>query len=281
MSANAEQAEFWSGPSGRSWIEWEADQDRLLAPVSDLVIDGAGLVPGGSVVDIGCGTGALTEMAAGAVGRDGRVLATDISQPLLARAAERARGLPQVATLLADAATVRWPPPPFDVAVSRLGVMFFADPPAALSNVRRALRTGGRAVFACWGTYEDNPYWTLAQRAATARMGRPPPPEPRAPGPMQLSDASYAREVMDAAGFTRIEARRVEIALGSVGDAAALADLATRIGPASRVLRLFEGDETDRLAVADALARDFARWEDGGEARVPATINLLTGRAPD
>ena len=137
---NTTQRDFWSGPSGKSWIAHEARQDALLESVADLVIDRALLQTGERVLDIGCGTGAVSEKAARALGPSGSVLASDISKPLLDRAAHRLADFPYASTLLGDAASVTWPEPPFDVALSRFGVMFFDDPSAAFVHIAGALR---------------------------------------------------------------------------------------------------------------------------------------------
>ena len=148
---NTSEQEFWSGPSGQSWVAHEAVQDEVLSEALSAVMDRVGLSAGARAVDIGCGTGALSVAAAEAFGETGRVLATDISSPMLDRAKDRMRDFPQAGTLLADAESVEWPETGFDAAISRFGVMFFGNPPQAFANISRALKPGGRMVFAAWG----------------------------------------------------------------------------------------------------------------------------------
>ena len=101
--ANTKEQEFWSGPSGQSWVAHEAAQDEVLSEVLGALMDRVGLSAGDRAIDIGCGTGALSVAAAEVVGETGRVLATDIASPMLDRAKERLRNFPQAGTLLADA----------------------------------------------------------------------------------------------------------------------------------------------------------------------------------
>ncbi|MEO0917131.1 MAG: class I SAM-dependent methyltransferase, partial [Pseudomonadota bacterium] len=155
MTGNTQEADFWSGPAGAKWIEHEAEQDHFLSEVAEAVLRKARLDLGERVLDIGCGTGALSLLCADKVGEDGYVLATDIAPPFVERVGVRAARMPQVQAYLADAQTADWPAPGFDVAVSRFGVMFFSDPPAAFANIARALRPSGRMAFAAWGATAD------------------------------------------------------------------------------------------------------------------------------
>ena len=272
---NADEADYWSGPSGLSWIEREDELDASFASVTDLIITRAALKPDERVLDVGCGTGAVTLAAARAVGEGGHVLATDISPPLLERTDTRTRGLAQVKAQLADTQTATWPSPHFDVAVSRFGVMFFADPPAAFANIARGLRPGGRMVFAAWGPYPDNPWWLIPQRIAAAHLGKPPKISPHAPGPMGLSDMDWALEQFRSGGITSILGEPVEISLVAPGTARDLARFSTRVGPAARVMRHFEATKADRAAIIDDLTSAYQPFARPSGVHIPAVINLF------
>lgn len=277
---NANEKDFWEGPSGLSWIQFEEEQDTFLGEVAKLVIDQANPQPGDRVLDIGCGTGAVSLLAAERVGAEGRALATDISEPLLARAAERGEDLSQFGTHLADAETAVWPETGFDFAVSRFGVMFFADPPAAFANIARALKPGGRIVFAAWAPAKDNPYWRVPARRASERLGRPPKVEPDGPGPMGLATLPRALDRLRSAGLEDVDGQQVEVALRHPGGIVAAADLAVRIGAARRVINMFDGTADDEVSIRNAIASDFAPYATETGAAVPAAINLLTARVP-
>lgn len=273
---NISEREYWSGPSGQTWIRHREDQDALLAGVTDLVVGRAAAKAGDRVIDIGCGTGALSRAMAQAVGTGGAVLATDISAPLLAETARLAADLSQVTPFDADAQTADWPAPDFDMAVSRFGVMFFSDPPMAFANIARALRPGGRMIFAAWGPYVENPFWVEPQRIAAARLGRPPAIPATEPGPFGLSDREWAEAQLRLAGLDDVDCERATIGLRHPGGLDAMAELSTRIGPAARVLRLFDGTEEDRLAVREGILAAFRDLEADGA--VPALIHLFTAR---
>lgn len=275
---NNDEQIFWSGPSGQSWIAHETVQDRLLSEATQAVMERVGLATGRKVLDIGCGTGALSVAAADAVGSGGRVLATDISPPMLNRAAERLGGKAHASTLLADAEVVDWPETGFDAAISRFGVMFFSQPWRAFANISRALRSDGRMVFATWGPVEQNVYWRDPARIAADRLGKPPSAAPNAPGPMGMADIDWSIRQLRAAGLDDVACEKVEAGLPVDGSPADAADLALAIGPAARVIRLFEASEADAAAIHADIARDMEQYRDGDTVRIPAVLHLYTAR---
>ena len=277
-TANADQAEFWSGPAGLKWIADEAAQDYTLSVVAAEVLKSAAPQPGERVLDIGCGTGAVTLLAAEAVGTGGGVLATDIAAPFLARVADRAAGFPQVGTFLGDAQEADWPEDGFDVAVSRFGVMFFSDPAAAFANIARALKPGGRIVFAAWGRTEDNPYWYVPRDVCDGMFGPQPRPAPNAPGPMGLADRDWAKAKMRAGGLAEVACETRDIPLLHPGGAAGASRLALKIGPGARALADVGADEAQVEAFRAGVERAFLPYEADGELRLPSSVHLFTAR---
>lgn len=278
MTDNSDEETFWSGPAGATWIKHEAEQDHFLSGVAQAVIDLAGPVPGDRVLDIGCGTGAVSMLAAEAVGPTGHVLATDIAAPFVTRVEKRARVHSHVSALQADAQTASWPTDRFDLAVSRFGVMFFADPAAAFANIAKALRPEGRIVFAAWGRTEDNPYWRVPRELVDRLVVPRPRPLPNTPGPMGLADAGWAMDRMKAAGLSDVAVETREISLLHEEGAAGAADLSLRIGPAVRPMAEVEATPELIQNYKDEATRAFEPYEIDGQARIPATVHLFTAR---
>ncbi len=160
-----------------------------------------GITPGDEVVDIGCGTGLTTRDAAHAAA-PGRVVGVDVSERMLARAREvtAAERLDNVSYELGDAQVHRFDPAGFDVAISRFGTMFFADPAAAFANIAAALRPGGRLVLLVWQRHEHND-WALALEAALGAAALPPQP---GADPFSLGDADATAAILERAGFDGI-----------------------------------------------------------------------------
>ncbi len=88
---NADMLSFWNGQGGRTWAARQAHTDSILAPVTDALVSFAAPRAGETVLDVGCGCGAPTLEFARAVGRSGRVVGMDISGPMLAEGATRAK----------------------------------------------------------------------------------------------------------------------------------------------------------------------------------------------
>jgi len=168
--ANTEQAAEWDGPAGAHRTRYAAVFDAETRPHNERFRAATGVGPADHVLDVGCGTGQTTRDAARAAGA-GRALGVDLSAQMLehARRISREEGLSNVAFEQADAQVHAFTPGSFDVAISRFGSMFFADPVAAFGNIGRALRPGGRLVLMVWQARERNE-WATAIRVAIAGM---------------------------------------------------------------------------------------------------------------
>ena len=197
----------WRGEEGRHWRSEAARYDDINRAFGKALIDAAQLSPGERVLDVGCGAGAIALEAAQRVRPGGSVLAIDISPDLVAVARDRAAsaGAEEVELVEADAATHPYDPEAFDVIVSRNGLMFFNDPDAALANLARALRPGGRLVFTAPQGLDRNPWIMIAGAAAAPHVGIPAGVTPGQPGPLGLADRSSITDVLDRAGYTAVE----------------------------------------------------------------------------
>ncbi|MFD0688057.1 class I SAM-dependent methyltransferase [Actinomadura fibrosa] len=180
-----------------------------------------GVRPGDRVLDIGCGTGRTTRQAARAA-RAGSALGVDVSAPAIERARELAtgEGLGNVSFEHADAQSHRFPPDRFDLAMSRFGTMFFADPVAAFANIGRALRPAGRLVMMVWQSPERNE-WDVAIRRALGDAARRAPTGPDA---FSLADPPAVERILEAAGFSGIAFADVHEPVYYGPDAAAALD---------------------------------------------------------
>ncbi|WP_119274311.1 class I SAM-dependent methyltransferase [Taklimakanibacter deserti] len=155
------------------------------------------------VLDVGCGAGQTTREAARAAS-SGSVLGVDISDEMLerARCLTAEAGLHNVTYELADATVHRFTPKHFDVAISRFGTMFFADPVAGFANLASALRPGAHLVMMVWQTGERNE-WETQIRQALMKGDRV---VPAAPGqdPFSLGEPSIVEAILDKAGFSDV-----------------------------------------------------------------------------
>ena len=281
--ANAEQIRYWNEAAGPKWVAFQKVIDAQIAPLGERTMDRGGIAPGERVIDVGCGCGDTTIALARRVGPAGLVLGIDISAPMLERAAETARaaGVANIRFENADAQTHRLPPGAFDVVYSRFGIMFFADPVAAFTNLRAALRPGGRLAFVCWQALRENPWLFLALQAAAQHLALPPPPAPDAPGPFSLADPERLRGIVARAGFERIalDDLRTALTLGG-GDTLdqAVRFLTEGVGPVSGILR--EADPALRPTVAAAVRAAIAPFHTPEGVRMGSAAWIVTALAP-
>ncbi len=288
--SNAGQVEYWNGDVGQRWVRNQDRMDRAFQPLTAALIEQAAPRPGERAADIGCGCGDLSLMLADRLGAEGRVLAVDVSRPMLDRGRARQQALAGAGGAAIDwqeADAAAWPfqEGGFDLLASRFGVMFFADPVIAFRNMRRALRPGGRLVMLCWQPMQDNA-WVAVPRAAMLQVV--PAPEaapPHAPGPFAFADAARVGAILAHAGFTAVASATVAAPLDTAApgssDAAALDDavrFATESGPASALLRDVDDAMRERAVAAVRVAlRDRAG---AGRASLDAACWLFTAENP-
>src|SRR6516225_11150484 len=221
---NADQIAYWNGPGGQRWADRDAAQEMLLRPIAEVLIDRARPKPGERVLDVGCGAGATTVMFAKAVAPNGFALGLDVSGPMLARARDVApKDLP-LDFVLADATVHPFEPASFDLLASRFGVMFFADPVASFTNLRRALKPTGRLAFVCWREPKENPWMMAPLMAVYKHVPKMPPVGPEDPGPFAFASEERVKRILSEAGFKSIAMERcdlsLDIAIGQGIDAA-------------------------------------------------------------
>src|SRR5271165_4186698 len=202
--ANADMVDYWNGRPADVWVTEAEHFDTMLAPFGRRLLTAIVLEPGERILDVGCGNGAISLEAARAVGPGGRVTGIDLSAPMLRVARQRAeeQGI-DVDFVECDAQTASFDEP-FDVVVSRFGVMFFDDPEGAFANLAKAARPGGRLCFVCWQEMFANEWIAVPAMAMVAHVGIPDLPEPGTPGPFALADAQRTRSLLESAGWSEI-----------------------------------------------------------------------------
>lgn len=256
---NEEQVEYWNGPGARRWVKHQKTLDGMLEPFGRVAIEAARIQPDENVTDVGCGCGTTALVIAEAVGQRGAALGVDVSAPMvdIARTRARQRHLVNATFVVADASSYAFEPR-FDLLFSRFGVMFFRDPAGAFANLRSALRPGGRLVFVCWGSVDDNPWFSVPMAAAATIL---PPKErtaPDAPGPYSLADPARVRGILESAGLAEIRFERTSPPLVLGPDIDTAATNAIETGPVSRLL--LDADEGSRQRVRVAIRERLAPY---------------------
>lgn len=270
------QHEYWNELAGPLWVDQQERMDRLLEPLGTEVLNRAQPRPGERVLDIGCGCGQTTLALAERVGADGLALGIDISQVMLARAVERSAGS-GARFRLADAESDAFAEGPFDVLYSRFGVMFFADPVQAFTNLCRAVRPGGRLAFICWRAAAENPLFHLPTQVAGEFVPLPEPTPPGLPGPFSLAPPGRAAGLLAEAGWRDIAVEPRDVGM-SLGGSALTAHFMLRVGPIAAALAEAPPDTRER--VAERLATLLEERSEDGRVILSARCWLVSAQGP-
>jgi SAM-dependent methyltransferase len=278
-TSNQEMHRIWNELSGPKWVSRQEELDAQLAPFGVAVLDRVALRAGERVLDVGTGSGALALEALEVVGPEGSVVGVDVSSVLLARARVRseAEGRANVEWRYADAQTATFEPT-FDAVISRFGVMFFDDPVAAFTNLRRAMKPSGRLSFACWRSVPENPWMLVPCAAVSGLLAVPPQADAEAPGPFAFASRDRIERILAASGYRDVEvgAWDGDLSLGGEISLDAAVDLVLDIGPTAVALR--EAGPSKRDAVRDAVRESLAPYYDGRSVRMPAAGWIVHAR---
>jgi SAM-dependent methyltransferase len=274
--ANAAQAAEWDGPAGAHRTRYAAVFDAETRPHDERLRAAAGIALRDRVLDVGCGTGQTTRDAARAA-TDGSALGIDLSAQMLdhARRLSAKEGLANVSFLQADAQVHRFPVASFDVAISRFGTMFFADPVAAFGNVGQALRPGGRLVLMVWQARDRNE-WSTAIRDALAADNPVPPPPADGPHPFSLADPAVAGGILTAAGYAGIRFTDVREPMYYGPDAAVALDVVSGLRSTRDLLAGLDAGQAARAL--DRLRATLAAHQAAGGVLFGARSWIITAR---
>jgi SAM-dependent methyltransferase len=272
VSANTKQQAYWNSEVATNWLARLDHFERGLKSVGEALMAFAAPQPGEDVLDIGCGAGTTTEELALRVA-PGRAVGLDISEVLLAAAKARSGGRTEF--ILADATDYAFAPD-FDLAYSRLGLMFFTDPVASFANIRRALKPGGRLAFLCWCPQSEICYLSEPYRAARDLLPPVDPTPDNEPGPFGLADRDRTARILTEAGWhgIRIERAAPRSLLGATPQDAA--EQVMNMGPLARLLR--EADAETRAKVHTRIVPVMAQWQTEEGVAPPAACWLVEAR---
>jgi len=282
---NEEAVRAWDGPLFDRFVRFREIVTTGLGAHGEAALDLFPPATGERVLDIGCGFGDTTQRIAGLVGADGEVVGVDAARQFIevARREADAAGVRNVRFDVADV-QVADVGGPYDLAISRFGTMFFANPVVALRNVRRALAPGGRLVMVVWRRRIDNDWLYRAQTIVEGLVTRPEEyDEPTCgPGPFSMADADTTTDVLLHAGYEEIALHRCDLSIAIGADVEEAIDLVMALGPAGEILRL-AGDRAAHLHddVRAALREGLAEFEGPDGLRAGASTWIVSASAPE
>jgi SAM-dependent methyltransferase len=246
----SKSSEVWaSGETASGWKRGAAARGQALEPLTELMLDLAGVTVGSKVLDLGAGSGDQTVLAARRIGPGGIVLATDISASMLALTQEAARAadLPNVQTRVMDAQRLELESGSFDAAMARFSLQFVPDVQRALAEVRRVVKPGGRFAAVVFSAVERNPFRAAPQAIASRLAGKQFPES--GPGQWALNDPTMLLGAFRQAGFRDVDIRPVPFVYRFQSLADAVRNLKEAQPPLAKLLdELSEDDQATAWA---------------------------------
>jgi SAM-dependent methyltransferase len=190
---------------------WEKHREvvrELFAPVSEALIEDAGVVSGSSVLDVATGHGQPALRIAEVVGPAGEVVGADPATGMIEEAHRVASqfSLKNVRFEVAGADSLPFPDDHFDAVLSRFGVMFFPSPINGIREMLRVLKPGKTMSFAVWHYLDNNPFHYILARIVN-RFSPEPELPPDAPGPFRFATPGKLRSIVAEAGARDVSER--------------------------------------------------------------------------
>jgi len=224
----------------------------------------ARLASGQRVLDLASGPGLLARDAAGLVGGDGLVIASDISQGQLGCC-------PDLTRVAADGEALPFAGASFERVVCGLGLMFFPDDQAALREIRRVLAPGGLLALSVWGRAEETP---LVECALSCMRRLLPPPKVARPSIFRFGDAGELERRLASADFCNIRTEPFRLVIDFADAAAYWQGFLDLAGGAAESLSRLPAERQQALVAA--VAADLAPHAVAGGYRMVSTVLLAT-----
>ncbi|MFO1107282.1 MAG: class I SAM-dependent methyltransferase [Amaricoccus sp.] len=281
--ASSDYVVFWNEVMVPKFQRWKHIVVDGLSHHSERVFPGLEVGPGDRVLDVGCGFGDTAILLARRVGPTGSVLGLDCCEAFLADGHRdaAAAGLTNVDFVLADVESYPFQPE-FDFCFSRFGTMFFANPVAALRNMRSSLRPGGIMTMIVWRDLAENEVFALP-KAVVRRFLPPPGDEARScgPGPFSMADPDIVRQQLRIAGYEPPSFERIDAPILVGSDLADAVRFQLELGPAGEIMREAGALATDlRPQIVAALEAALAPFQTSEGVAMASGSWKVTARNP-
>ncbi len=283
-TANEEAVGAWNGVLFDRFLEFRDVVVSALGAHGTRALELHPPQSGEQVLDVGCGFGDTTIEIGRMVGPDGRAVGIDAAERFVESAREEAAqaGASNVSFEAGDLETSR-PRQEFDRVFSRFGTMFFANPVAAMRNIRGALVPGGRLCMVVWRQKIDNELMYRAEQVVEQFVTEDEDSDELTcgPGPFSMAGADTTSDILIGAGFEDVEFHRSDIDARFADDLDRAIAFITALGPAGEVLRL-AGDEAIEMRpqIEAALQEAFAEYVRGDGVYAKTSTWIVSAANP-
>jgi SAM-dependent methyltransferase len=266
--------------SAKYWSKHSSTIRTMFAPLTRALIEHAGIRQGQLVLDVAGGPGEPSLTIAETVGPGGSVTCTDAVAEMVEAARSEAgrRGIKNVQFRQCAADSLPFPNNSFDAVVSRLGVMFFPDTLAAMHELLRVTKPGGKLAFVVWHKSELNPFCYLVTSVMDQHV-KSSLTDPDAPGAFRFAEIGRLANVLRQAGAVDVEESVLKF------------DIAAPISPlefwtmrsqTSDTLRdkLNQLSADERRQVAGEIEQAVEKFFPENQMKFPAQMIIVTGKKP-
>ena len=262
------------------WDKYRALITQMFAPLTTGLIEEAEIGFGHNVLDIGGGSGEPSLTISGIVGPTGSVMYTDPAAGMVESTQAEAgrRGLNNVQFRQCSADDLPFPDDTFDVAVSRLSAMFFADPVIGVRQALRVVRDEGCVSFAVWGPKAANPFFSTINDVFD-RFVESEDPDSDAPDAFRFAPRGKLAGILENAGARNVIERHLNFQVEAAMSFDQFWRLRTEMSESLRtkMAGLMPAQlPTVKQAAADAAQRYFV----SGKMSFPAEALIVSGRKP-
>jgi ubiquinone/menaquinone biosynthesis C-methylase UbiE len=260
------------------WTRYSDTISRMFAPLTEAMIERAGIHEGQSVLDVAGGAGEPSLTIAERVGPNGSVVCTDAIAEMVEAAHREAnrRGLRNVKFQQCTADSLPFPDNSFDVVVSRLGAMFFPDAEGAMREMLRVLKPGGSITFAVWYKSDVNPFCYLVSGVMDQHV-KAPVADPNAPNAFRFAEPGKLADVMTRAGAIEV---RDEIVSFDIEAPISALEFWTMRSETSDTLRekLANLPASEQTQIAAEVQEAVKQFFPANQMKFPAQMLIATGR---
>jgi len=260
------------------WQKHHGAIRTMFQPVTQALIEAAGIVQGHSVLDVAGGSGEPSLTIAETVGATGSVTCTDAIQEMVAAAETEAkrRGLTNIKFQQCLAESLPFADRSFEAVVCRMGAMFFPDPVAALGEMMRVTRDDGIVALVVWGKSELNPFFTAISEVVDRHFD-PQPNEPDAPSAFRFAEPGVLSELLKSVGAVSVTERELNFHIAAPISPREFWEVRSETSGSLRgKLASLSGDE--RNTVSQETQKAVGAFFPNNQMSFPAQMILLTGK---
>jgi len=277
MMKPVEMLDGWR-ETAQYWTKYSDTIAKMFAPLTEAMIERAGIHEGLSVLDVAGGAGEPSLTIAERVGPNGSVTCTDAVAEMVEAAQYKAsgRGLKNMQFRQCTADSLPFPENSFDVVVSRLGAMFFVDAVGAMREMLRVVKPGGSLTFAVWYKSDVNPFCYLVSGVVDQHV-KAAEADPNAPNAFRFAELGKLAAVMKEAGAIDV---RDEIVSFDIEAPLSALEFWTMRSQTSDTLRekLAKLPAAEQSQIAEEVQQAVKDFFPGNRMKFPTQMLIATGR---